>query len=139
MSSGNFSIPKLYAERDAKAMGEAYTMHIVAMTAEGLDSKADIAAELAYRDLQILELEQQLADTESRLETAVDVNSLYSNKLTERDKLLDKCLETLNKQANHLGSCNYYKPYPYSEAKRKEWVFCTCGLDSLKAKLQERR
>lgn len=47
---------KHYARRDLRALGRYYTDHIQAMTTEGLDSKSDIAAELAHRDRQIADL-----------------------------------------------------------------------------------
>jgi hypothetical protein len=46
----------LYAKRDVMALDEAgnyYCKHVMAMTAEELHSKSDIAAELAYRDALI--------------------------------------------------------------------------------------
>ena len=46
----------LYAKRDVVAQGAHYLRHIRAMTAEGLHSKSDIAAELAHRDILIEEL-----------------------------------------------------------------------------------
>lgn len=49
-----------YAERDIVAQGEYYLKHIRAMTAEDLDSKSDIAAELAHRDIQIDYLKRQI-------------------------------------------------------------------------------
>lgn len=39
-----------------------YMAHVQAMTAEGLHSKADIAAELAVRDIRIRDLEAALRD-----------------------------------------------------------------------------
>jgi hypothetical protein len=42
-----------YQERDIENLGIHYTAHVEAMTTEGLHSKADIAAELGYRDEQI--------------------------------------------------------------------------------------
>lgn len=45
--------PKLYAERDAMALGQLYVDHVQAMTSEGLHEKSDIAAELAWRDLKL--------------------------------------------------------------------------------------
>ncbi len=54
---------KIYAERDAMEMDKAgnhYCRHISAMTAEGLHSKSDIAAELGWRDLQIAQLQEQV-------------------------------------------------------------------------------
>lgn len=53
-----------YAKRNARKLDEAgnyYWRHVSAMTQEGLNSKADIAAELAYRDQRNDEL-QHLAD-----------------------------------------------------------------------------
>lgn len=52
---------KLYAERDIQeldrrgkfSVGNYYSRHVSAMTSEGLHSKSDIAAELAYRDAEI--------------------------------------------------------------------------------------
>jgi hypothetical protein len=47
---------KLYADRGMDVLREPeYIAHVQAMTAEGLHSKADIAAELAYRDILIRE------------------------------------------------------------------------------------
>lgn len=51
-----------YAKRDIMALdkqGGHYWRHANAMTAEGLHSKSDIAAELAYRDARIAELERE--------------------------------------------------------------------------------
>lgn len=59
--------PKQYADRDIMAMGEYYARHVVAMTAEGLHDKADIAAELAYRDMRLAELERDLAEAREQL------------------------------------------------------------------------
>jgi len=50
---------KLYAERDVEdsdALYDSYMKHISAMTTEDLHSKSAIAAELAYRDVQIEKL-----------------------------------------------------------------------------------
>jgi len=53
------SAGKLYAKRDLKGIASLYGKHLMAMTSEGLHSKSDIAAELAWRDFQIQELEKQ--------------------------------------------------------------------------------
>ena len=47
---------KQYARRDAMALdkeGSYYSRHVMAMTAEKLHAKSDIAAELAFRDAEI--------------------------------------------------------------------------------------
>ena len=51
-----------YAHRqvDEEPLMEHYIKHITAMTNEDLRSKAEIAAELAYRDHQIAELQEAL-------------------------------------------------------------------------------
>lgn len=51
---------KHYAERDLMTLGQYYTDHVDAMTAEGLHSKSDISAELAHRDMLIDKLADAL-------------------------------------------------------------------------------
>lgn len=48
---------KIYADRDIEAQGKVYLEHVGAMTFEDLNSKSDIAAELAHRDIRITKLE----------------------------------------------------------------------------------
>lgn len=50
---------KQYAQRDIESL-DGYMTHVMAMTAEQLNSKSNIAAELAWRDMQIAELQQKL-------------------------------------------------------------------------------
>lgn len=69
---------KLYAERDAMELdqiGGHYFKHVMAMTSESLHSKSDIAAELGWRDCQIEQLEQQLAESQSKLEKIAAENA----------------------------------------------------------------
>lgn len=49
--------PSPYADRDLLAMASTYAFHVHAMTKFGLFGKSAIAAELAYRDQRIAELE----------------------------------------------------------------------------------
>lgn len=56
---------KLYDDRDIEALdekGNYYFRHVMAMTAEQLDSKAKICAELGYRDFIIDELRKQITE-----------------------------------------------------------------------------
>lgn len=48
--------------------GNIYMKHLSAMTKENLNSKADIAGELAGRDIVITKLDKILEDTVNRLE-----------------------------------------------------------------------
>ena len=51
---------KHYAERNAEDLGQVFIDHLMAMTAEQLHRKSAIAAELAYRDQRIAQLEAEL-------------------------------------------------------------------------------
>lgn len=64
---------KLYAERDIIELGEYYTKHISAMTNEGLHSKSDIAAELAFRDAEIDQLKKEI----DRLQNEISHECIY--------------------------------------------------------------
>ena len=53
---------KLYnAPKDHWTLEPFYSRHVLAMTAEDLYYKSDIAAELAWRDKQIAELENRIS------------------------------------------------------------------------------
>lgn len=71
---------KLYAERDYDEI-EPYRMrHVMAMTAEGLHSKSDIADELAYRDKVIANQADQLTIAKQRIaELEKDAEILQTN------------------------------------------------------------
>ena len=49
--------PPLYAPRDPSTLEPHYSAHVSAMTTEGLHAKSLIAAELAWRDQRIAQLE----------------------------------------------------------------------------------
>jgi len=71
-------IEKLYAQRDAYELdvtGSFYIRHVSAMTSEGLHSKADIAAELGYRDSVISKLKadyDKLAAESAQMKSIID-------------------------------------------------------------------
>jgi ribA/ribD-fused uncharacterized protein len=68
MSEQVTSNNKLYAERDVIEQMQHYVNHVEAMTAEGLHSKSDIAAELAHRDIVIERLQLELASAHTAVE-----------------------------------------------------------------------
>ena len=71
-----------------------YCRHVSAMTGEDLHSKADIAEELAWRDIQIERLRHQLARTEEALLAAQsDARSAWSS-----CRAADKDIERLRGQ-----------------------------------------
>lgn len=63
--------PNQYARRDLLALdraGNHFCRHVGAMTREGLHSKHDIAAELAWRDSEIARLTSELAEANERIQ-----------------------------------------------------------------------
>ena len=72
-----------YRERDIDDLGDNYFRHISAMTGEKLHSKSAIAAELAFRDMRIAELEAKVAEQQT------EIKRLKENKQT-LDMLLDE-------------------------------------------------
>jgi hypothetical protein len=95
-------ITKQYAERDAMALEKAggyYSRHVSAMTAEGLHSKSDIAAELAYRDMLIDALTTER--NELRL-IAAERDELLA-KLKEKAELLRGCYAADHKRQKRMA------------------------------------
>lgn len=76
---------KHYAERDVIRQGQHYMTHVGAMTREGLHSKADIAAELAHRDIEIIRMTLRIAELERSAE-----QPKCSPTLTECPKCLNR-------------------------------------------------
>lgn len=92
-----------YAERDIMALDKAgghYCRHLSAMTGEALHDKSDIAAELAYRDSRIAELEEREAALAAHVEAA--------QKLADVDRII----------------CYSMSPYPEGkpEGEKKGWT-----------------
>ena len=53
---------KHYAKRGHESQGKYFTDHMEALTSEDLRGKAEIAGELAHRDIEIAKLRQALKD-----------------------------------------------------------------------------
>lgn len=95
----------LYAERDAMELdqiGGHYFKHVMAMTSESLHSKSDIAAELGWRDCQIEQLEQQLAESQSKLEKLAAENAGLKSKGREVLKEAAHVYSHFNQMVDHL-------------------------------------
>lgn len=85
---------KHYAEREIDELdfaGGFYSAHVSAMTAEGLNSKSAIAAELAFRDFTIAEMQEHIM----RLENQVD-------ELLKHDEELGEDLHELTEERDTL-------------------------------------
>lgn len=88
-----------YAERDIMALDEQgghYWRHVNAMTAEGLHSKSDIAAELAWRDTRIAELERIAAQFKAAALKA-STNGYGQDEVHHDDSWIDELDEALRK------------------------------------------
>ena len=100
---------KLYAHRDTEELGidEHYYKHVEAMTSEGLHSKAAIAAELAFRDARIAELEKGLG----KLWRIYSVWRAYGTQIYDYRRTPN---DTMGEMAEHLIEANgqSVKPHP---------------------------
>lgn len=84
-------------ERDIIDLGQYYSNHVSHMISERLDSKSDIAAELAIRDRRIAELERALlgindicANIGEHL--APNAENLYDY-AEEADRVIENCYQ----------------------------------------------
>lgn len=83
-----------YGERDIMIMdaaGSYYSNHVSAMTAEGLHSKSDIAAELGYRDMMIDELVGTLNNLVEIAQQVDGWESFPSKPIDDAFELLERC------------------------------------------------
>lgn len=60
-----------YKQRDVEELEPFFSAHLNAMTEQNLNSKRDIAAELAFRDMEIEGLNDQVDELESEIEYLV--------------------------------------------------------------------
>lgn len=95
---------KQYAERDAMALdddGSYYIRHVCAMTKEYLHSKADIAAELAYRDMIIDRQKKRINQLlEQRNSTGVAIDNAMRGMLPDEHPLLSRLQMIANVSVN---------------------------------------
>lgn len=81
---------KQYAERDAMALDEAgnhYFRHVLAMTAEQLHTKSDIAAELGWRDFKLEELRGAVLGLLEDVKARYPGQELYCQHMRKLDEL----------------------------------------------------
>lgn len=117
-----------YAERDAMQLdkdGGYYSRHIQSMTREGLHSKGDIAAELAWRDQQI---DQLKADLEERRKADSDpVGEFYEDGTLNWYQISDGDRVPANRR---IPLYRHAQPVPERERIRREhaeWSDATFG------------
>lgn len=103
---------KQYAERDAMALDEAggyYMRHVMAMTGEQLHGKADIAAELGWRDMQISALQQKL-----------DAVLAENPDARRMDWLVSKCVEV--RQPLRYGSAAMFRSHAITDEEDEHYA-----------------
>ena len=91
-----------YADRDVFELIPYYGKHVLAMTAEGLHNKSDIAAELAHRDIEIDRLRAELEREEQEHDRAT---TLHATAVKERDALA-ALLREARSSATHVRVMN---------------------------------
>lgn len=114
---------KYYKERDIQEQGQHYAKHINAMTAEGLHSKSDIAAELAHRDIIIDQLRAENVKLRRAVNGADEVVNLLRQ---ECDQLRAEAKKQLKKcpMCNGIGRCN---DADLGDISFNEWVCENCN------------
>jgi hypothetical protein len=98
-----------YAGRDLAGLGAYYTAHVEAMTAERLQSKSDIAAELGHRD----QLIDRLFDTLEKL--ANDPPDELKRTVVGLTKQLQECR---HKRAHFLRERDRYRDLYLTELRK---------------------
>ena len=94
---------KLYAVRDPEEQGEWFVRHMSAMTKENLHSKAEIAEELAHRDIRIEALEAEIKRLTISLAAA---KGCVSQQHEDIAKLRAAVIEVARKVVDN--DCSYY-------------------------------
>lgn len=79
-----------YGQRDAMSLEPHYSRHVSAMTTEHLRAKSDIAAELAFRDKRIAELEMLARDV-----IAAELTLCTTHDIFDSNDLLGTALRAL--------------------------------------------
>lgn len=101
-------VEKIYADRDPAGLEPWYSQHVNAMTAEGLHSKADIAAELAWRDSKLEECDKARSYDAEAFEKRLAVAYARNRSVTaERDALkhdLERYMDIANSECNRAES-----------------------------------
>ncbi|AMG57714.1 hypothetical protein [Pantoea vagans] len=116
---------KHYCERDLLEMdraGNHYGNHVMALTAEQLHSKSDIAAELGWRDMQIAELKAQRDALQEKFD--------FKQNLTKQVVELQKQRDALAAENTALRSGATYfacgSEYGFDLFKDKQSAIDTC-------------
>lgn len=123
---------KQYAERDAMALDEAgghYFRHVMAMTAEKLHLKGDIAAELGYRDMQIAALQEQvqkldnlIADRDKRIAELENSEKTLIRAYTNSSNVLDKHLNNAETAESEIKRRDAAAGEPVGIVSSNSWV-----------------
>lgn len=90
---------KLYADRDPMALEPHYSRHVMAMTAEQLHWKSDIAAELSFRDKEI---ERLRAETGLLRSERDDLRSVHNATMI---RIAELCGENISDEPRAKWAC----------------------------------
>lgn len=93
---------KLYANRDIRKQGKHYTDHLLALTAEDLHEKSDIAAELAHRDIEIESLREQKQQLDTQVQDLTGIITGPKIHTSAEAGILRNQLETRNEEIKAL-------------------------------------
>lgn len=100
---------KLYdAERDTDGYENTVMKHMLAMTTEGLHSKAEIAVELAYRDKLLADTKQRVAELEKEFgfyATNFEAKARQAKELEQSNERLTANIDLLVSEIDDKKRC----------------------------------
>ena len=118
--------------------GNYYCRHVSALTGENLHAKSEIAAELAWRDLQIDTLRATISRLKNELrEIDIAIDDPESNLTKTQAECVLKMHRTISRlrvYAEHTTGCD---SWAWPGGMKKPHAKCDCGYDELMAELEE--
>lgn len=94
---------KLYPEVDHMALGQRYCDHVMAMTAEGLHDKSDIAGQLAWRDEQLAAKDREIAELSRKYDMWRGFVEVMSDQVTDLIAKVERAEAGRDESRRHLG------------------------------------
>lgn len=120
MSNRPSKTATLYATRDHYALSPQFERHMLALTAEGLESKSAIAAELAFRDIEIERLMHHVRASPSLSNQYVQ---LAETEIAAQRRACEELRAAAgNKQKQSETFDNPERPFAWYRAETKEFA-----------------
>ena len=112
--------------------GNYYCRHVSALTGENLHAKSEIAAELAWRDLQIDTLRATISRLKNELrEIDIAIDDPESNLTKTQAECVLKMRRTISRLREYAGHHRLCHSYRWNAGEQK-FRPCDCGYELIK-------